>query len=73
MDGQLQNLHIVENGKASKSLFVKASKHVISKISEIKNFHIQEGNSIKLMNTLLILIIFAFENVRPFYNVILIA
>lgn len=73
MDGQLQNLHIVENGKASKGLFVKASKHVISKISEIKNFHIQERYGIKLMNTLLILIIFAFENVRPFYNVILIA
>lgn len=49
MDGQLQNLHIVENGKASKSLFVKASKHVISKISEIKNFHIQERNGIKLI------------------------
>lgn len=34
----LQNLHIVESRQASKSLFVKASKHVKSEISEIKDF-----------------------------------
>lgn len=56
VDRQLQNLHIIENGKASKSLFVKASKHIISEIPEIKNFHIQDRNGNKLMKTLLLFI-----------------